>query len=239
MGGFYYMAHLNTHTHTHTHTHMQASMLSLREKTGKDKWEKSKCQAGGSLWNMTGNIVSLEQRGTDAMILINGFSDPAEIFILRQDDILSPCRLPWHKWHLMTLLFYVKMFQFQICRAKLPTWIPTVHQQWQCSQEAPLQPSFHLCVSVLLCCPKEGSMCISTLTHSILMWLIKGEGDIGGDTHWHTPHTSSNTSSTHDCTDSPNGSQCPRPHRSHCDDITSDWAVTILLLLMPLLWHPC
>lgn len=43
---------------------------------------------------MTGNTVSLEQRGTDVMILINGLSNPAEIFILRQDDILSPCRLP-------------------------------------------------------------------------------------------------------------------------------------------------
>lgn len=105
MGDFRRMAHLKVGTHAHRH--MRCHSERKKERT---KWEKSKCQTGGSLWNMTGNTVSLagsEQRATDTMVLINGFSDPAKIFILRQDDILSPCRLPWHKWHFMPLLFSV------------------------------------------------------------------------------------------------------------------------------------
>lgn len=98
------LAHLNTHTCPHTYRHVWCSSERKLERT---EWDKSKCQAGGSLWNMTGNTVSLAKRFASAMILINGFSDPAEISILIQDDILSSYWLPWHKWHLMTLPFSV------------------------------------------------------------------------------------------------------------------------------------
>lgn len=123
------------------------------------------------------------------------------------------------------------MFQFQTSGAKLPTWIPTMHQQWWLAQEASEKLTVFFCVF---------AVCISMHinSHSKLMWLIKGEGGIGGDICWHAHHTSSNTSSP----------SAPHPHPAQLDRsalilagrtvMTSPLTEPVtVLLLMPSVTH--
>lgn len=167
--------------------------------------------------------------------------------------VLRPCGNihSWTRWHfiflsvaMMQMAFdYITVLYLNVSISDVQGKITNLNINRASTMTLSFTVAYFLtmCVTVALCVLhvlwKQPNVYQLTLKTNV----IKGEGHIGGDTHWHTPHTSSNTSSP----------LSPRRQTARLDwsalvltgrtVMTSPLTepVTVLLQMMPSPWHLC
>lgn len=171
-------------------TRAQAHALSLWEEIGKDKMREIKM----SNWRVT--VKHDREYCLFSWLWAEGhWHHGFNKWVLRPSkNIHSQTR-----WHFISLPVAVTQMTFcaitvlclNISISNVQGKITNLNTDCASAMTAYLGSSAVPCSESVLFCLHCVSMHISS--HSKVMWLIKGEGDIGGDIRWRTHHTSSNT----------------------------------------------